>query len=198
MSNARFGLLVYVSVLLGCAVIGVVVAVGGNLLDHFQLIESVSTTLVCGGGIYAGVALLIRRELVAFAGLVVALEVVAFAVALRSIWGEHLTTSAGRWSATFLTLAIAALVVAAQRTTIDGRDRIARAGFLGTALCWAIASGFVINLIWDFPDDWSRGDVKVATSFYVLGAFGFLVTPALQRFRAAAEGPAGAGPSTTV
>ena len=198
MGNTRFGLVVYLGVLLGCAVIGLVVTLGGNLLDHVKIYESVVVAVICGGGLYAAVALLQRRELVAGAGLVVALELIAFVLAVHSIWAGRVGQTSGRWSTTFLTLAIAALVVTALRTMIDALDPVVRAAFLGTTLCWTIASAFVIKLVWDLPEDFASGTVKTAASFYVLGAFGFLATPALQRFRAAADGPAEAGPSTTI
>jgi hypothetical protein len=197
-SNLRFGILVYLALLVACAIVGVVETVGGEPLDYFQISESLAVTLVCGGGLYAGVALLQRRQLVAFAGLVVALEAIAFVVAMHAIWTANLGEIAGRWSSTFVALAIGALVVAAVRTTMRGGDPVTSAAFLGTALCWTIATGFVLKLIWTDPIDFDTGTVKTATSFYVLGAFGFLATPALERFRRSADDPAGAGPSTTI
>jgi hypothetical protein len=197
-SNVRFGILVYLAVLLACTIVGVIETVGGEPLDYFQISESLVVTLVCGGGLYAAVALLQRRQVVAAAGLVVALEAIAFGVAMHAIWSANLGESAGRWSTTFMALAVGALVVVAVRTTIRGDDPVTRGAFLGTALCWTIATAFVLKLIWADPFDFDSGTVKTATSFYVLGTFGFLATPALQRFRMSIDDPAGAGPSTTI
>jgi hypothetical protein len=195
-SNVRFGLLVYFGVLIALAAIGVVLSLGGELSDELQLLESVSVTLLCAGAVYASVLLLARRDVVPFAGAVILIEVIALGLALHSIWGGHRTATSGRWSWTFLVFAIACLVVATQRLLTDPVDFVSRWAFVLSALCEAAASAVVIKAIWGGPGDWSRAEVRLATCFYVLGTFGFLFTPAVRVFRQAANGPAGAGPST--
>jgi hypothetical protein len=197
-TNVRFGLLVYFGVLTGLGVIGVVLSLGGELSDELQLLESVTVTLLCAGAVYAAGVLLARRDLVPFAGVVVLTEVLAFALALHSIWAGHQTATSGRWSWTFLVLAIACLVVTTQRLLTDPADLVSRWAFVLSALCHAAASAIVIKVIWGAPDDWSRTELRLVTCFYVLGTFGFLFTPAVRVFRRAADGPAAAGPSTTI
>lgn len=198
MTSVRFGLLVYFGVLIALGVIGVALSLSGELSDELQLLESVSVTLICAGAVYASVVLLARRDVVPFAGTVVLIEVIALGLALHAIWGGHRTATSGRWSWTFLVLAIACLVVATQRLLTDPIDLVARWAFLLSAVCQAAASAVVIKVIWAGPGDWTRTEVRLATCFYVLGAFGFLFTPAVRVFREAANGPGGAGPSTMI
>ena len=193
MTNVRFGLLVYFGVLTAFGVIGVVLSLGGELADELRLLESVTVTLLCTGAVYASGVLLVRRDLVLFAGAVILVEAIAFALALHSIWDGHNTTSSGRWSWTFLVLAIACLVVATQRLLTDRVDLVSRWAFILSALSQAAASAIVIKVIWGAPDDWSRTELRLATCFYVLGTFGYLFTPAVRVFRQAANGPAGRG-----
>ena len=197
-TNVRFGLLVYFGVLIAFAVVGVILSLGGELTDELQLLQSLTVTLLCAGGAYASIILLARRDLVAFAGCVVLVDVIALALALHSIWDGHGTATSGRWSWTFLVLAVACLVLATQRLLTDPVDLVSRWAFLLSALCQAAATAVVIKVVWGGPGDWSRTELRLVTCFYVLGTFGFLFTPAVRVFRQAANGPAAAGPSAMV
>ena len=198
MSNTRFGLLLYLLLLTCLAVIGVVRGLGGDLIDLLRLEESVVVALLCGGGLYAAAGLLARRDLVPFAGLVVAIEPIAFVLAVHEIWRGNETLNSTRWPATLLVIAISGLIVAALRLMTGPADLAVRWAFLLTALCQAGAAAVVIRVIWDFPSDWGGGEVKTATTLLVLATFGFLFTPVLERLRRTEDGPAEAGPSTTI
>jgi hypothetical protein len=198
MTNMRFGLLVYFGVLTALAAIGVVLGIAGDLGDELKLLESVSVTLLCAGGVYAAIVLLGRRDVVLFAGLVIPVELIAFALALHSVWDGDRTATSGRWSWTFLVLAIACIVLTTQRVLTDSLDLVSRCAYIVSAVSQAAASAVVIKVIWDAPGDWSRTEVRLATCCYLLGTFGFLFTPAVRVFRQGADGPAEAGPSTTI
>ena len=197
-TNVRFGLLVYFGVLTALAAIGIVLGIGGDLGDELKLLESVSVTLLCAGGIYSAIVLLVRRDVVPFAGVVIPVELIAFALALHSVWDGNQTATSGRWSWTFLVLAIACVVLTTQRVLTDPVDLVSRWAYVLSAVSQAAASAVVIKVIWDIPGDWSRTEVRLATCCYLLGTFGFLFTPAVRVFRRAADGPAEAGPSTTI
>jgi hypothetical protein len=56
-------------------------------------------------------------------------------------------------------------------------DRLARAVFLGSTLCFGVA----VQEIWG--DFGSGGDTRAGLSVFVLGVIGFLLAPALRRLR---------------
>jgi hypothetical protein len=80
----------------------------------------------------------------------------------------------------------------------DPDDAVVRAGFLGSSLCVRVAAAVTILAVWSSSTELGDGDAKTALSFWILTAYGFLLTPALRRFRRAADGPAVAEPSATI
>lgn len=164
----------------GALVLAAFVAIGAIARGDFgetdaRILGTLFTVLLAGGTAVSGLALVERRQLVAFGWIAVVLAAVSFLLTAAAIWSDH--DALGAWGVRALVLLFALLVVATQRLLIrtSGPTWV----FGATAACAAIATLTTWAAISGDGDTW-----EIPAIFWVLTVLGYLLLPVLQRFGA--------------
>jgi hypothetical protein len=170
------------------ALVAIAAVLGGSFgTTQERILELCGIAFVCGATTLAGLACIDRGILQGVGWTTVVLGVATFVVSTGGVWQHDAGTSYWRVTGVLAVWTVAALVVTTLRLLVSS-PRLLGTVVPGTWAAAAIAAAVGTEMI--LRDD--SGPWKLVVVLVILTALGYALTPALQRFWAAADTPAAA------